>query len=311
MNTGLQGRLEAGFNPFDLEDEASYARWRDWKLEHAPSRLEDVVVEIRDPRRLSEAEYGRILELCRRINMAVLAGPELDGGKDIPRCLGESFGLRRLDHNWLADDDAITSLTVNPEGDRPDYIPYTNRPIQWHTDGYYNAPDRQIHALLLYCVRPAAEGGENALLDPDLAYILLRDEDPELVRGLMLPDAMTIPARESAGSVARPARPGPVFSIHSPSGCLHMRYTARTRSIEWKDDPAVQEAVTLLENILHSSLPYILRGKLQAGWALVSNNVLHDRTGFRDPEGAPGRLLYRARYYDRVRGTFLADLFPA
>ncbi len=33
-----------------------------------------------------------------------------------------------------------------------------------------------------------------------------------------------------------------------------------------------------------------------------SNNVLHDRAGFSDDE-SHRRLLYRARYYDRIAGT--------
>jgi hypothetical protein len=38
---------------------------------------------------------------------------------------------------------------------------------------------------------------------------------------------------------------------------------------------------------------------------LVCNNVLHDRSGFRD--GATRkRLVYRARYYDRIAGCALA-----
>jgi len=34
---------------------------------------------------------------------------------------------------------------------------------------------------------------------------------------------------------------------------------------------------------------------------VISNNVLHTRTGFAD--GATPRLLYWARYYDRIAGT--------
>ena len=50
--------------------------------------------------------------------------------------------------------------------------------------------------------------------------------------------------------------------------------------------------------ILAGSL-YVLRLRLEPGMGIVCNNVLHARTGFRD---APQhrRLLYRARYYDRV-----------
>jgi len=35
---------------------------------------------------------------------------------------------------------------------------------------------------------------------------------------------------------------------------------------------------------------------------VICNNVLHTRSAFRDDPAHP-RLLYRARYYDRIRGT--------
>ncbi len=158
--------------------------------------------------------------------------------------------------------------------------------------------DKQIHALLLHCVRPASEGGENALLDHEIAYIRLRDENPVYIRALMAPDAMTIPANVVKGKVLRPARTGPVFSVTHDKH-LHMRYTARSRSIEWKDNPQTHAAVAALENLLVSDDPFIYRLTLQPGWGLISNNVLHDRSGFNDDKQHP-RLLYRLRYFDRI-----------
>ena len=151
-------------------------------------------------------------------------------------------------------------------------------------------------------MQSSAEGGENALLDHEIAYLLMRDENPGFIRALMQPDAMTIPARVEEDGVARADSVGPVFSVHPQSGDLHMRYTARTRSIAWKQDETTLAAVAFLEKLLDSDLPYIYRGRLEPGMGLVSNNVLHDRAGFSD---APDRkrLLYRARYYDRIAGT--------
>jgi len=83
-----------------------------------------------------------------------------------------------------------------------------------------------------------------------------------------------------------------------------MRYTARTRSIAWKDDPAVKAAVAALEDILASPSLYVFRGKLEPGMGLICNNVLHDRAGFTDCDGRK-RFIYRARYYDRIAGTGL------
>jgi len=218
--------------------------------------------------------------------------------KNIPRLLGLQLGLERLDGNYLADDDGISSITPGA-GVRGEFIPYTERPIGWHTDGYYNPGARRIRAMTLHCVRDAIEGGESALLDHEIAYILLRDEDPEHVRALSASDALTIPPRLEGETVARPAETGPVFSTEDPAGPLHMRYTARGVNIEWKDDAATRAARAALERILGENSPHVLRLRLAPGMGIVCNNVLHARTAFRD---APGhrRLLYRARYYDRV-----------
>ena len=287
----------------DIGNSDAYAQWRAGKLACAPRAVEDLIVEVDDPRALTDAERAAVLDRCRSSNMAIYAsrvGDDAD--KDIPRRLGLQLGLELLDSNWLADDDGITALTVNQQGSHPFYIPYTDRPIHWHTDGYYNAPERQVSGLLLHCVHPAAEGGENALLDPEMAYIFLRDANPLYIEALFNPNAMTIPAREEAGEAVRPDSVGPVFSI-SRSGALHMRYTARTRSIQWSDDPMVQQATRALTAFLNSDTPYIYRARLESGMGLVSNNVLHDRAGFRDAAGLPARLLYRARYHQRIAGT--------
>jgi len=284
--------------PFDLDQTDNYERWRERKLREHPARIEELVVEIGDPRSLTPAESAAILDRCRRANMAIYAskcGGEPD--KEIPRLLGAQLGLRRLDHNMGADEDAISSLTVQSDALHRGYIPYSNRPISWHTDGYYNPSDQQIHGMLLHCVQPAASGGENDLLDQEIVYILLRDQNPDFIRALMHPQAMTIPANLVEGEELRPDQSGPVFSVH-PDGHLHMRYTDRTRSIRWHDDPLTEKAVACLKDILRRKTPWHFRGRLKAGWGLVGNNPLHTRTGFED--GERPRLLYRARYYDRI-----------
>lgn len=298
------------FNPYALDNETDYLTWRSRKLENYPASLADLVVQINDPRQLTRPEHDAILARCRKANMALYASPlgNIDD-KDITRQLGNHFGLGRLDRNMLADDDGITSLSVHAGGEHQHYIPYTDRPIKWHTDGYYNSRERQIWGLQLHCVRSAATGGENGLMDHEVAYILLRDANPDYIRALMEPDAMTIPARMDEDGVARPDETGPVFSLHPVSGDLHMRYTARTRSIRWKKTPMVEAAVAFLEQLLNSDSPYIFHGRLEPGMGLICNNVLHDRAGFSD-DGRQHRLLYRARYYDRIQGTELASVYP-
>jgi hypothetical protein len=290
--------------PFDLGDADAYRAWRDARLAAYPSSLEDLVVEVRDPRRLSEAERGALVARCRRANLAIYASPcGHDPDREILRSVGAQLGLQRLDHNLNADEDAITPLRVADEGPRTGYIPYTSRAIDWHTDGYYNAADQAVLGMMLHCVFPAREGGENALLDHEIAYLWLRDENPDYVRALMAPDAMTIPANADEGGTIRPARSVPVFEVR-PDGRLHTRYTRRKRNIVWKDDPLVTGAVAFLGAALESGSPLIFRARLEPGWGLVCNNVLHTRTGFTDDaDPARRRLLYRGRYYDRVAGT--------
>lgn len=285
-------------NPFDLNHETAYQRWREQKLSSAPRTLDDIVVEVHDPRALTTSEHAALSERIRRCNMALYASPMLEEDSDILRKLGQQFGLHQLDANWLAGEDGVSSIRVVDGGTRQHYIPYTDKPIKWHTDGYYNPPQRQIRAMVLHCVRAAASGGNNRLMDHELAYLMLRDENPQHIAALMQPDAMTIPERVDEHDGVRPAQSGPVFSLDK-DGHLHMRYTARTRSIKWKDDEATKAAVVALEALLAADLPLVFHGMLQPGMGLLCNNVLHDRSAFTDDPQQP-RLLYRARYLDRI-----------
>ena len=296
-------------SPFNLDDDATYRLWRDAKLARYPQRVDDLIVEVADPRQLTPIEHAAILDRCRRTNMAIYASAHSEADKDLPRRMGEQFGLTKLDHNFLADEDAISTLTVATEsqGTRSEFIPYTNKPIRWHTDGYYNTVERRICGMMLHCVQSAEEGGDNRLLDHEIAYILLRDQNPEYIRTLSESDVMTIPARLDDDGVARAEESGPVFSVLAESGALHMRYTARTKSIVWKDTPEVKIALSALEAILAADSPYIFHVRLAPGMGLICNNVLHDRTGF-DDSAAHKRVIYRARYHDRMRGCGPLDL---
>ena len=361
--------------PFSLTNDSDYRAWRAAKLANYPRRVDQLIVTIEDPRTLKPAEIDALQASCARANMVLYYAPNVPADdKDVPHQFARQLGLVRLEGNYLADEDGLSSIT--PASDeahiRGEYVPYTHKPINWHTDGYYNAPERRILGMLLHCAQDADSGGENALLDPDIAYIQLRDTNPDYVAALMKPDAMTIPARmeeaalsptfsphtnplpspqpspggrgserwaqtdgreganagpkpsphpnplpEGEGTkagpktihergqtlsqnqlIARPEQTGPVFSIDSNEGFLHMRYTARTRSIEWKQDAITQAAVNTLAEILNDS-EYVLRVRLKPGMGIICNNVLHTRTAFIDrPERR--RLLYRGRYYDRL-----------
>ncbi|MCG8652961.1 MAG: TauD/TfdA family dioxygenase [Pirellulales bacterium] len=300
----------AGKGAFDLKNESGYRKWRETKLAGYPRSLEELTVPVGSLAAPTEGELDAIVGICRRANMAVYAvNPDDLGEDDIRHALhafAARFGLEGREGHRSAADDGIVALQVSDEGSRKGYIPYSNRSLNWHTDGYYNEPERRIRAFVLHCVRAAGEGGENGLLDPEIAYIRLRDTDPEYVSALSHPQAMTIPANIEPDGSVRPANTGPVFSVDPESGCLQMRFTARARHIVWRDDPVTSAAVDCLVQLLKGDDPLIFRHRMAPGQGLICNNVLHSRSAFTDGSDAAarnGRLLYRMRYSTRIAGT--------
>lgn len=304
-------------SPYHPDNTTAYAAWRTAKLADYPRHAADLIVPVRDPARLTDAEYAALWQRIAKTNMAVYAtGLGETEDKTVPRLLAAQFGLSHLDANWLSDEDGISSLTPRDEDTsdaaarkpgtdpgvnstkRGDYIPYTHHRIRWHTDGYYNPPERRIYAMGLHCVRQADAGGENDLYDHELAYIALRDAHPDYIRALMAEDAMTVPARVDEMGMARGDEVGPALLVYA--GQLHLRYTARTKSIAWKQDGATQAALSALEELLASNPFGAFNLRLEPGMGVLCNNVPHTRAGFTD-RPAHRRLLYRARYHESLR----------
>lgn len=291
-------------SPFHPDNAAGYQAWRAAKLADYPTHAEALIVRVQNPTQLTDNEYQALWSRIAKTHMAVYVTPMGEAeNKTLIRQLAAQFGLTHLDANWLSDEDGISSLTPQDTdatvgSQRGEFIPYTHKPIRWHTDGYYNPGSRRIWAMLLHCVRAADAGGVNDVYDHELAYIALRDENPTHIRALMANDAMTIPARTDEHGVARADEPGPAFAVED--GQLHLRYTARTKSIAWKDDAETHAAVAALETHLASQPLGHFTVKLEPGMGLLCDNVLHTRSGFTDrPEHR--RLLYRARYHDHLR----------
>lgn len=286
-------------SPFHYDNETGYQQWKKNKLLGYPKSISELTVAIDNAKALTEQELLQLKRHLKKTNMVIY---EIAGGaeedKSIPEAIGHQLGIHALDKNECADNDGFTSIQVVDDGLHAIYIPYSEKGINWHTDGYYNRLSEQIYSMILHCVRPAGEGGENQLWDNEIAYILLRDENPDYIKALMAPDAMTIPKNVLNGQLVRPDRSGPVFMI-TAEGRLHMRYTARTRNVIWKDDAMTQKAQQTLREILNSDSEYQFRGSLQAGQGLVCNNVLHTRTAFKNDKQFP-RLLYRGRYFDKI-----------
>ena len=284
-----------------LDFETDYATWSRSKLDAHPNSSNFDAIPIQNPNALNDDELTKIKNACEQNNFALycLSQPPL-ADKDSIRSMSYRLGMRELDQNLCADNNSISSLQVMNLGRSRGYIPYSEKALNWHTDGYYNEHHEYIRSFLLHCIQKAPTGGENIIINHELIYIHLFEEDPNLVTALMQQDALTIPANIENGKEVRPAQSGPVFYRDSQTNALQMRYTARERSIFWKDDPLVQRAVNLIKDFLKND-EYIIRYTLNPGEGLVCNNILHGRSAFTNgniPEQQ--RLMYRIRSYNRL-----------
>jgi alpha-ketoglutarate-dependent taurine dioxygenase len=303
--------------PFSLEDSDSYKAWKEWKLQNHPGDVGGLVVPVENLASPSASEREKILDLCRRANMAVYDTSDRSGVSSLElehalRQFAAAFGMTAIEDHRSMDEEAVVSIEVVDETVRPrsGFIPYTTKRILWHTDGYYKfgypgAP--VIRSMTLHCARQGREGGVNELLDPEIAYIRLRDENPEFIRALMAPDAMTIPEFMEEDGRTRPESQGPVFWVDEDTGALGMRYTERERNIAWSENPLTREAIAFLRDLLRGDdEPFLFRHRMEPGQGLICNNVLHTRTAFTDwDEPGKGRLMYRSRYSNRIINTGL------
>jgi len=288
-------------NPFDLLNDATYLRWRA-KILDLRQQTKFEIIEIDNPNSIDSDEYQKLSSQMAAFNASIFKlRSNLEIDSTILKTLGSQLDLNHLDSNLYANESDISELRVIDGGKRRgEYIPYTNRALGWHTDGYYNHPDKTIRTFILYCINDAHVGGDNQLLDPELAYIHLRDRGSHLIEALMRPDTLTIPATIENGEIVRPEQKNPVFQVDPSSGHLLMRYTQRKTHIQWHQDDNTRQALSLLGDLLASDSDHILNVRLNPGEGLISNNTLHNRSAFTDNPKQP-RIMLRARYYDRFR----------
>ena len=293
--------------PPGLKDNYTYLHWRDKKLNNYPETTEKLIVKIEKPGFPTKQQISEIKQICDKTNMAIYeSSEETLENKAIALNMGDSIGLKDIERSLTTEEDGVSELSIANSGERSNYIPYTDKPLGWHTDGCYNDVNHPINGFLLHCVRAADHGGENYLFDPEIAYILLRDENPDFIDGLTLPNTLTIPANIENGVLIREKRTGPALSLQyqkslSHDFSLHFRYTGRKSHVVWNDDPRTTGALDFLRKTLQSNCPYIFSIKLKPGSGLIGNNILHNRTAFKDSkhEGSK-RLIYRIYYRDRV-----------
>ena len=287
---------------FELDNESAYLAWRNKKLSYYDQHKVTPNILIDNYEHLSNGERCQIKQQITHRNFALYkikgAVSDLPGAQaDIPVKIASQLGLLKSDKHLCGDDIGLSEIKVTENRTIGEYIPYTNHAINWHTDGYYNSDDKKIHSMILHCESDAIEGGENGFIDHELIYILLRDENPDFIQALFHEDSMIIPENRQKDVLIRPEQGGPVFSV-CPWG-LHMRYTARTKSIIWRDDSLTQRAVERIREIYNEDSIYKIECRLQSGEGVVSNNILHMRTKFTDNDVGikKHRLMYRMRFY--------------
>jgi hypothetical protein len=279
---------------FDLDTDVDYKKWREEKLAAYPGSVGDLVVELADMTAITNAEKTRVLELVELANMCVYTSGAAELSMSSLLSLGAQLGITDTDKSTRhSKSDEITDSGILGKA-----IPFSTRQVRWHTDATYYGSDKTIQALFLLCKRPAIEGGSNKVLDNEVLYILLRDKDPQALRILMRNDCFKY-KNPKTGEISEQLG-GKVFWTNLDGQLCH-RFSFRKMDMAWSEDSEIIAARDVLESVILDESEYVIEGRLESGMGLISNNVLHTREKPVDSDDpAKKRLLYRARYYDRV-----------
>ena len=279
---------------FDLDSNEDYLKWRDEKLAVYPKDVGELVVELADMTAISAAEKAKIAETVERANMCVYTAGAAQLEMDSLLALGKQLGVSRTDKSARhAQSDELTDSGILNRA-----IPFSTRHCNWHTDATYYGSDNTVQALFLLCKRPAREGGSNKVLDHEVLYIHLRDTHPDALDVLMNKNCFNY--RNPATGEIDLHRGGKVFWTNADGHLCH-RFSFRKTDMAWSDESDVAGAAKALESLIADEPANVIEGRLASGMGLISNNVLHTREKLVDSDDpAEKRLLFRARFYDRV-----------
>jgi|GEM_PF-5050446 len=148
-----------------------------------------------------------------------------------------------------------------------------------HADGTLD-PFNAVRTAMLYCVKPAIEGGENSVFNLVGALFDLHKENPKLAEALFQRDALTkfSPSNPSLDEVTDSA-----FAFDA-EGRIISRYSDSEEYCRWSNDPLVQEALKFMrERLISSDEPKRnVEFKLLSGQILImaNNQVAHSRKAF-------------------------------
>ena len=268
---------------------AEFLRWAEEKEKNIPQNTDGISVNIHDINNVKITEIDKIKETINKYNSCIYSSKiALKTNTNLLRFV-ELVGMKTYDCNNIESNEISTITPL--QNNRVNYIPYTDKPLNWHTDGYYDK--KSIFSWLLHCVNPATQGGENYLLDHELAlreYVLRNDD----INHLMTEDALTIPESKDT---SRSEISTYIFSFKNQYERLHMRFSMRKDNIG--TSPKASSAVTKLREIIENDCAkYSLTYKLQKNEGIITNNILHGRKAFKDDKVK--RKLLRIRSYERL-----------
>ena len=271
----------------------NYKRWADKKLQGFSNKLDDLIVEINNPNSISKSEKNIILKTINQHNIVFF---QINKGtinlKSSIKTLASQVGLGNYEIDSKSDNDGLTEIKIhNSMKPSAEYIPYTDKQLNWHTDGYYNDEKNLILSWLLFCKSQSENGGMNKYMDHEIAYILF-NKSFDNIGDLMLHNTYRIPKNELTG---RKAVDNAIFSFIKNK--LHMKFSMREKNIIWNDKS--KEATNNLKDIISSSEKYHISHKFSEGQGVITNNIIHMRTSFTNLE-KKNRLLYRLRSKKRM-----------
>ena len=289
----LQAKKNHNFMNILEVNSDEYRRWRDRKLSSFTSDIDKLMVEIKNPRKLSTAEISLSSQIIKQSNLVFfqLEKNENDIKSSLMDLAGQ-FGMSDFEILESSEKSGLTKIEVSSKSkEKSEYVPYTNKALNWHTDGYYSGTDNPILSWLLYCQSNSSNGGENSFMDHEIAYILFNDES-SAIDDLMSKDAFTIPANAQNG---RRAMSSYVFRLLNNK--LHMKFSMREKNIIWSEK--IISSVDLLKSIIRENENYQINYKLSPNQGVISNNVIHMRSSFTNTSNK-NRLLYRLRSKKRI-----------
>lgn len=252
-----------------------------------------------------QLELARLCDYVKRFGFAVY---EWDKEPQIPE---DSVNELLLSLSLSGSDDGVMhnsrglsllqDLSGEPKGRFPPYQPAS---LKWHTDGYYNAQKDTVRCFTLHCIEPAAQGGALNLMDDTLLVWALLQENPDMVRLLAHPQAMTLPANTDQEGHNRPDRTTAMINRHN-DGAITLRFTTRARHIRWRCG-ATQAAANAAAMLINRKTDWHSRVLLKRGQGIITRNILHSREAFTDSLDGPKRQMLRGRFYRLPQADNLA-----